>query len=62
MTNIVEQLCEKEVSITFVTSLTKKQDLIDKEWSIRSLVESYYPNLFVDPMYINTRENGKVIY
>src|SRR5690554_2568004 len=61
VTNVVEQLCGKEVSKSFVSSLTHKLDPVVREWANRSLVDTFYPYVFVDAMYIKVRENSKVI-
>jgi putative transposase len=61
VTNIVEQLCGKSVSKSFVSSLTVKLDPIVNEWANRPLNTKYHPYLFVDAMYIKVREHNRVI-
>ncbi|MGN7179195.1 IS256 family transposase [Paenibacillus sp. FSL R5-0490] len=61
VTNIVEQLCGKNVSKSFVSSLTHKLDPIVNEWAGRPLNTSYYPYVFADAMYIKVREHNRVV-
>lgn len=61
VTQIVEQLCGKTVSKSFVSSLTQKLDPIVNDWAKRPLNTRYYPYLFVDAMYIKVREHHKVV-
>ncbi|WP_391558497.1 IS256 family transposase [Robertmurraya sp.] len=61
VTQIVEQLCGKRVSKSFVSSLTQKLDPIVNDWAKRPLNTKYYPFLFVDAMYIKVREHHKVV-
>ncbi|PGT80248.1 MULTISPECIES: IS256 family transposase [Bacillaceae] len=61
VTQIVEQLCGKSVSKSFVSSLTLKLDPIVNDWAKRPLNVKYYPYLFVDAMYIKVREHHKVV-
>ncbi|MGD6834946.1 IS256 family transposase [Sutcliffiella halmapala] len=61
VTNIVEQLCGKNVSKSFISSLTQKLDPIVNEWATRPLNTTYYPFLFVDAMYIKVREHQRVV-
>lgn len=61
VTQIVEQLCGKSVSKSFVSSLTEKLDPIINDWAKRPLNVKYYPYLFVDAMYIKVREHHKVV-
>lgn len=61
VTKIVEQLCGRSVSKSFVSSLTAKLDPIVNEWANRPLNTSYYPYLFVDAMYIKVREHNRVV-
>ncbi|MBG9546290.1 IS256 family transposase [Cytobacillus firmus] len=61
VTNIVEQLCGKNVSKSFVSSLTQKLDPLVKEWAERSLNTTYYPYVFADAMYIKVREHQRVV-
>jgi len=61
VTNIVEELCGKNVSKSFVSSLTQKLDPIVNEWARRPLNTTYYPFVFVDAMYIKVREHQSVV-
>jgi len=61
VTNIVEQLCGKNVSKSFISSLTQKLDPIVNDWARRPLNITYYPFLFVDAMYIKVREHQRVV-
>ena len=61
VTKIVEQLCGKGVSKSFVSELTKSLDPIVNEWRNRPLNTMYFPYLYVDAMYIKVRENDKVV-
>lgn len=61
VTNIVEQLCGKNVSKSFVSSLTQKLDPIVNDWARRPLNTRYYPFVFVDAMYIKVREHQSVV-
>lgn len=58
---IVEELCGKSVSKSFVSELTKSLDPIVNEWRNRPLNTLYYPYMYVDAMYIKVRENDKVV-
>jgi transposase-like protein len=61
VTNIVEQLCGKNVSKSFVSSLTQKLDPLVNEWAGRPLNTTYYPYVFADAMYIKVREHHSVV-
>lgn len=61
VTNVVEQLCGKKVSKSFVSQLLSKLDPVIQEWAGRPLHEKDYPYLFVDAMYIKVREHQKVV-
>ena len=61
VTNIVEQLCGKNVSKSFVSSLTQKLDPLVNEWAGRPLNATYYPYVFADAMYIKVREHNRVV-
>ncbi|MDW0118887.1 IS256 family transposase [Sporosarcina thermotolerans] len=61
VTKIVEQLCGKSVSKSFVSSLTAKLDPVVNEWANRPLNTTYFPYLFVDAMYIKVREHNRVV-
>lgn len=61
VTNVVEQLCGKNVSKSFVSSLTQKLDPLVNEWAGRPLNTTYYPFVFADAMYIKVREHNRVV-
>ncbi|MBU9710403.1 IS256 family transposase, partial [Bacillus tamaricis] len=61
VTRVVEELCGKSVSKSFVSSLTKSLDPIVQEWRNRPLNTLYYPYVYVDAMYIKVRENDRVV-
>ncbi|GAE26033.1 hypothetical protein JCM9140_2061 [Halalkalibacter wakoensis JCM 9140] len=61
VTNIVEQLCGKSVSKSFVSTLTEKLDPIVNKWANRPLNVQYFPYLYADAMYIKVREHHKVV-
>jgi len=61
VSKIVEEICGKKVSKSFVSELTKGLDPIVNEWRNRPLNTSYYPYIYVDAMYIKVRENDKVV-
>ncbi|WP_316572138.1 IS256 family transposase [Neobacillus sp. YIM B06451] len=61
VSKIVEEICGKSVSKSFVSELTKGLDPIVNEWRNRPLNTLYYPYIFVDAMYIKVRENDKVV-
>jgi len=61
VSKIVEEICGKRVSKSFVSELTKGLDPIVNEWRSRPLNTLYYPYIYVDAMYIKVRENDKVV-
>lgn len=61
VSQIVEELCGKKVSKSFVSSLTQELDEVVKVWQWRSLAGSSYSYLMVDVMYIKVREEQKVV-
>src|SRR5699024_3279962 len=58
---VVETLCGKSVSKSFVSTLTKELDPLVKEWQERSLSDTQYPYLITDVIYIKVRENRRVV-
>lgn len=58
---IVEELCGKSVSKSFVSELTKSLDPIVNEWRSRPLNTLFYPYIYVDALYIKVRENDRVV-
>jgi putative transposase len=61
VTKIIEELCGKSVSKSFVSELTKSLDPIVNDWRNRPLNALYYPYIYVDALYIKVRENDKVV-
>lgn len=55
VSKIVEELCSKSVSKSFVSSLTEQLDPMVNEWQNRSLSETNYPYLMTDVLYKSTR-------
>ena len=61
VSKIVEDLCGKKVSKSFVSSLTKELDSMVHAWQYAPLAETNYPYLIVDVVYIKVRENHRVL-
>jgi len=61
VSHVVEKLCRKKVSKSFISDLTKELDPIVKEWRNRSLLETKFPFIMVDVLYIKVREEYRVI-
>jgi len=61
VSKIVEELCGKSVSKSFVSSLTEQLDPMVQEWQNRSLTTTEYPYVLTDVLYIKVRENRRVI-
>lgn len=61
VTKVVEELCGKSVSKSFVSSLTKELDQMVEEWRHSPLSGELYPYLMVDVIYIKVRENHRVV-
>ncbi|WP_192982301.1 IS256 family transposase [Marinilactibacillus psychrotolerans] len=61
VSQIVEELCGKSVSKSFVSSLTAQLDPIVKEWQNRTLAGTKFPYLMVDVLYIKARVDNRVI-
>ncbi|MCZ1731319.1 IS256-like element IS1542 family transposase, partial [Enterococcus faecium] len=55
VSKIVEELCGKSVSKSFVSSLTEQLDPMVNEWQNRSLSGTNYPYLMTDVLYIKVR-------
>ncbi|MHC5269502.1 IS256 family transposase [Enterococcus sp. LJL98] len=61
VSKIVEELCGKSVSKSFVSSLTEQLDPMVSEWQNRLLSEKDYPYLMTDVLYIKVREENRVL-
>ena len=61
ISRIVEELCGKKVSKSYVSEITKSLDPIVDEWKNRPLNAYYFPYIYVDAMYIKVRENRRVV-
>lgn len=61
VSNIVEELCGKSVSKSFVSSLTEQLDPLVNDWQNRSLTGIDYPYLMTDVLYLKVRENHRVL-
>lgn len=61
VSTIVEELCGKKVSKSFVSEMTKSLDPIVNDWRNRPLNVYYFPYIYVDAMYIKVRENRSVV-
>ncbi|WP_099305920.1 IS256 family transposase [Bacillus sp. Marseille-P3800] len=61
VSQIVEELCGRSVSKSFVSSLTNQLDPLVQEWQNRELKETSFPYLMVDVLYIKVRENQRVL-
>ena len=61
VSKIVEELCGKSVSKSFVSSLTEQLEPMVNEWQNRLLSEKNYPYLMTDVLYIKVREENRVL-
>jgi len=61
VTNIVEELCGKSVSKSFVSSLTKELDSMIEAWRNSCLEGTCYLYLVVDVLFIKVSENHRVV-
>ncbi len=61
VSQIVEELCGKTISKSFVSDLTAQLDPMVKEWQHRSLLETTFPFIMVDVLYIKVREEHRVV-
>ena len=61
VSKVVEQLCGKSVSKSFVSSLTKELDPMVRKWQNRSLSATQFPYIMTDVVYIKVRENHCVV-
>jgi len=61
VSQVVEELCGKKVSKSFISDLTKTLDPIVKEWRNRPLSETTFPFVMVDALYLKVREEHRVL-
>lgn len=61
VSKVIENLCAKNYSKSFVSTLTKNLDEEVKIWRNRDLSNLKYPYLLVDVIYIKVRENHRVV-
>jgi len=61
VSQVVEELCGKTISKSFVSSLTKQLDPMVKAWQHRSLSGKAYPFIMADVLYIKIREDHRVV-
>lgn len=61
VSKVIENLCGKNYSKSFVSTLTKNLDEEVKIWRNRDLSNLKYPYLLVDVIYIKVRENHRVV-
>lgn len=61
VSKIVEELCGKSVSKSFVSNLTEQLDPMVVEWQHRSLSYKHYPYRMTDVLYIKVREDHRVL-
>ncbi len=61
VSQVVEELCGKIVSKSFVSDLTQQLDPMVKEWQYRSLLGTKFPFVMVDVLYIKVREEHRVV-
>ena len=60
VSKIVEELCGKSVSKSFVSSLTEQLEPMVNEWQNRLLSENY-PYLMTDVLYKSTRRKSSTL-
>src|SRR5690625_1231508 len=56
VSQIIEELCGRSVSKSFVSELTAQLDPLVKEWQYRSLSNKKYPYIMTDVLYLKVRE------
>lgn len=61
VSQVVEELCGKKMSKSFVSDLTKTLNPMVKEWKNRSLSDTIYSFLMVDVLYLKVREEHRII-
>ena len=61
VSKVIENMCRKTYSKSFVSSLTKELDEEVKLWRNSDLSTIKYPYIIVDVVYIKERENNRVV-
>ena len=61
VSKVIENMCGKTYSKSFVSSLTKYLDEEVKLWRNSDLSATMYPYIMVDVVYIKVRENNRVV-
>lgn len=61
VSQVVENLCGKSVSKSFVSNLTKELDEVVQGFQYASLASMNYPCIMVDVLYLKVREEGRVV-
>ncbi len=61
VSKIVEELCGKSVSKSFVSSLTEQLEPMVNEWQNRLLSEKNYPYLMTDVLYIKIEKKSSTL-
>lgn len=61
VSKVIENMCGKTYSKSFVSSLTKQLDEEVKQWRNSDIGTIRYPYLLVDVVYIKVRENKRVV-
>ncbi|MDN8812129.1 transposase, partial [Staphylococcus aureus] len=61
VSKILEELCGKSVSQSFVSSLTEQLEPMVNEWQNRILSEKNYPYLMTDVVDKKVREENRVL-
>lgn len=61
VSKVIENMCGKTYSKSFVSSLTKELDEEVKLWRNSDLSTIKYPYIMVDVVYIKERENNRVV-
>jgi len=61
VSQVVEELCGKQVSKSFISDLTQQLDPMVKEWQYRSLLGTKFPFIMVDVLYLKVREEHRVV-
>src|SRR5690625_5796438 len=61
VSQLVEELCGKQVSKSFISDLTQQLDPMVKEWQYRSLLGTKFPFIMDDVLYLKVREEHRVV-